>query len=99
MTREENIPLLCSVLCEDLRSVWTSLVTQMVKNLPAMRETWVQYLSCEDPQYSCVENPYGQRSLEGYSPWGHKELDTIERLSTHWPQKFLLVSRKTLELF
>ena len=26
-------------------------------------------------QYSCLENPYGQRSLVGYSPWGHKELD------------------------
>ena len=23
-------------------------------------------------QYSCLENPHGQRSLEGYSPWGHK---------------------------
>ena len=23
-----------------------------------------------------------QRSLAGYSPWGHKELDTTERLST-----------------
>ena len=22
--------------------------------------------------------PHGQRSLEGYSPWGHKELDTTE---------------------
>ena len=21
-------------------------------------------------QYSCLENPYGQRSLAGYSPWG-----------------------------
>ena len=21
---------------------------------------------------------HGQRSLEGYSPWGHKELDTTE---------------------
>jgi len=21
-------------------------------------------------QYSCLENPHGQRSLEGYSPWG-----------------------------
>ena len=26
---------------------------------------------------------HGQRSLVGYSPWGHKELDTAERLSTH----------------
>ena len=33
-------------------------------------------------QYSCLENPHGQRSLVGYSPWGHKELDMTERLST-----------------
>ena len=26
-----------------------SLVTQLVKNLPAMRETWVRSLSWEDP--------------------------------------------------
>ena len=32
-----------------------------------------------DPlQYSCLENPYGQRSLVGYSPWGHKESDMTE---------------------
>jgi len=29
-------------------------------------------------QYSCLENSHGQRSLEGYSPWGHKELDATE---------------------
>ena len=29
-------------------------------------------------QYSCLENSHGQRSLEGYSLWGHKELDTTE---------------------
>ena len=28
---------------------WTSLVAQMVKNLPAMRETWVRSLVWEDP--------------------------------------------------
>ena len=33
-------------------------------------------------QYSCLENPHGQRSLVGYSPWSHKELDTTERLLT-----------------
>ena len=33
-------------------------------------------------QYSCLENPHGQRSLVGYSPWGHRDLDTTERLST-----------------
>ena len=29
-------------------------------------------------QYSFLEDPLGQRSLVGYSPWGHKELDTTE---------------------
>ena len=33
-------------------------------------------------QYSCLENPHGQRSLAGYSPWGRKKLDTTEQLST-----------------
>ena len=33
-------------------------------------------------QYSCLENPHGQRSLVGYSPWVHKESDTTEQLST-----------------
>ena len=31
-------------------------------------------------QYFCLENPRGQRSLVGYSPWDHKELDRTERL-------------------
>ena len=29
-------------------------------------------------QYSCLENPHGQRSLTGYSSWGHKESDVTE---------------------
>ena len=29
-------------------------------------------------QYSCLENPHGQNSLMGYSPWGHKESDKSE---------------------
>ena len=33
-------------------------------------------------QYSCLENPHGQRHLKGYSPWGHKESHMPERLST-----------------
>ena len=33
-------------------------------------------------QYSCLDNPHEQRSLRGYSPWGHKESDTTERLSS-----------------
>ena len=33
-------------------------------------------------QYSCLENPHGQKSLVGYSPCGGTELDTSEQLST-----------------
>ena len=33
-------------------------------------------------QYSCLVNPHGQRSLVGYSPWGCKESDTTEQIST-----------------
>ena len=34
-------------------------------------------------QYSCLENPHGQRSLVGYSPWDHKDLCMTEQLSTY----------------
>ena len=33
-------------------------------------------------QYSCLENPHGQRSLLGCSSYDHKELDTTERLKS-----------------
>ena len=33
-------------------------------------------------QYSCLKNPHGQRSLTGYSPWGHKESDITEHSKT-----------------
>ena len=29
-------------------------------------------------QHSCLENPHGQRSLVGYSPWCLKESDATE---------------------
>ena len=31
-------------------------------------------------QYSCLENPNGQRNLEGYSPWVCKESDMTKQL-------------------
>ena len=36
---------------------------------------------------------HGQRSLVGYSPWGHKELDTTEWLNDNKKQQFSLDSR------
>ena len=35
--------------CYPLQYSWSSLVAQMVKNPPAMQETWVQSLGWEDP--------------------------------------------------
>ena len=34
-------------------------------------------------QYPCLEKTHRQRSLASYSPWGRKELDKTEQLSTH----------------
>ena len=58
-------------------------MAQLVKNPPAMWEAWVQSLGWEDP----LEK--GKATLSSIlawrfpwmSPWGHKELDTTERLS------------------
>ena len=57
----------------------------MVKNPPAMQETqetWVQFLGQEDPQEKGMSTHSsaltwrlcGQRSLEVYSPRGHKRV-------------------------
>ena len=64
-------------------------MAQMVKNLPAIRETWVQSLDQKDPLKKRMATDslflpgeiHGQRSLAGYSPWGHKESDMTERLT------------------
>ena len=56
------------------------------KNLPAMQKTQVQSLGQEDPLEKEMattpvflpEESHGQRSLVGYSPWGHKESDMTE---------------------
>ena len=66
-----------------------SMVAQTVKNLPAMWETQVQSLGWEDALEKGMatmpvflpEESHGQRSLAGYSPWGHKESDTTEQLT------------------
>ena len=112
------------------RVTLASQVTQLVKNPPAMQETWLDSWIGTIPwrknrlptlvflgspggsvdkestcnvadlgsipglgrspggghgnplKYSCLENAHGQRSLVGCSPWGHKELDITEQLST-----------------
>jgi len=68
-----------------------SLVAQLVKNLPAMEETWVQFLGWEDPlekemathssilawRIPCTEYPGGLQSM------GWQEPDTTDRLNHH----------------
>ena len=67
--------------------VLSSWVTQMVKNLPAMQETQICSLDREDPLQKEMATHFlpgefhGQRSLVGYSPWGHEESDMIEQLT------------------
>ena len=34
-------------------------------------------------QYSCLGSSIDRGAWTGYSPWGHKDSDTTERLSTH----------------
>ena len=72
-----------------LQYSWTSLVAQLVKNPPAMRETWVQSQDWEDP----LEKRKATHSSilvwripwTVYSAWGHKDLDTTEPLSlSYW---------------
>ena len=66
-----------------------SLVVQLVKNLPAMQETLAQFLGWEDPLKKEMAThsstltwtiPCTERSLVGYSPWGHKESDMTDQL-------------------
>ena len=63
--------------------VWPSLLAQLVKNLPAKRETRVQSLGWEDP----LEKGRLPTSVfwpgefhELYSPWSCNESDTTEYL-------------------
>ena len=66
-----------------------SLVAQMVKNLPANAGDAGSIPGLgrspggghgNSLQYSCLENPHGQRSLVGYSPWGRTGSGMTENL-------------------
>ena len=66
-----------------------SLVAQLVKNLPAMQETWVQSLGGKVPwRQGRLPTPvFWPKEFHGlYSPRDRKESDTTEQLSLllHW---------------
>ena len=69
-----------------LQYSWASLVAQVVKNLPAMRETWVRSLGCEDPlekgkatysSFLAWRMPWTGQS------WGGKELDNFNEVDNN----------------
>ena len=59
------------------------LVAEIVKNLPAMQENWVQSRGLDDTLEKGIATHssflpgefHGQRSLVGYGPWSCKESD------------------------
>ena len=70
-------------------------MAQLVKNLPAMQETWL------DPKVGKI--PWRRERLPTpvfwpgefhglYSPWGHKELDRTEPLSLSIPRELITFS-------
>ena len=84
---------------KQIRQKWGKAPSQMepvVKNPPTIAEAVRDTSLTPGPgrsfggrhgnplQYCCLENPHGQRSLAGYSPWGCKESDITEALRTHF---------------
>ena len=62
---------------------WAFLVAQLVKNQPAMWETWVGKIPWRRKWLPTpVFRPGGFHGL--YSPWGHKESETTKWLSLHF---------------
>ena len=76
------------------------LLAQTVKNLPAVQETWLGKIPWRrEWQPTPIFLPgefHGQRSLAGYSPWGHRQSDRTERLIQTAAAAKLLQSCPTL---
>ena len=80
-------------------TAWETPYYSIVKNTPAMQETWVWCLSQEDPlEKGWLPTPvflpgefHGQRSLVVFSPWGHKS-DKTELSHFHcFPHRYYIV--------
>ena len=79
-----------------MKTIRVSLVAQLVKNSPAMPETWVRSLDWKDPleKGKATTLVFWPGEFHGlYSPWGCKELDMTERLSLSLssPIKWIMV--------
>ena len=88
-----------------LQYSWASLVAQLVKNPPAMWETWVLSLDWEDSPREGEKLPtpvFWPREFHGlHSPWGREESNMTERLwfwSIH-PSNIISVLTMCQEIF
>ena len=63
-----------------LKFMRASLIAQSVKNLPAMQETWVQFLSREDPLEK--EMAVHSSNLAWKIPWT-EEPDRLQSMGSH----------------
>ena len=64
-----------------LQYSWASLVAQLVKDPPAMWETWVRYLGWEDPLEKGEATHSSILAWRIHGPYCHKESDRPESLS------------------
>ena len=85
--------------------LWASLVAQMVKNLPAVRETRVGSLGQEDSPgegngypllYSCLDNFMDRGSLQALIHGCHKESDPTEHAGTQGSVVLILYGSRTV---
>ena len=80
LSTDDWIKKSCVCVCVTYNEILGFPGAQMVKNLPAMQETWVQPWVRKIPwRREWLPTPVilpgeflGQRSLVGYSPWGRK---------------------------
>ena len=66
--------------------IYRRVVAQLVKNPPAMQETWVGSLGREDPRgkgKATHSSTLAWRIPWTAQSWGHKDLDLTERLALH----------------
>ena len=80
-----------------LQYSWSSLMAQLVKNLPIMHEPWVSSLGWEDPleKETATHSSILAWRIPWTIPWGCKESDIPEQLSfkgIHTETKFIIVS-------
>ena len=79
-----------------LQYSWASLVAQLVKNLPAMQETWARSPGWEDPLEKGKATHSSILAWRIPCPWGHKESDMTRQLSLSlsckWIRKKIIIT-------